>query len=729
MRPAVPKPKEVRLAREPLRPPPPLSLSEADAMRAQFSALSDPSIPAGGRLMRFSHRWATLLAPHTWVVDTVTHGLRISWDPSGPARLRRLWPAMAPWPVFPPHVPVAQLLEIKFNSMLASEVIEEVTDQDSVAVVSTVFPVPKGPDDLRPVFNLRWLNQYIVADHFKMEDMRTAIALMRPGDWFTKVDIKDAFTHVPMWPPEMPYLVFRWGGRLYRYRTMPFGLSTAPRTFTKLLRPIAAFLRAKGVRLVVYIDDILLMAGSREESSQHTRWLLELLSYLGFLVNWPKSVLEPTTTIEFLGFVLDSQKMLIALPPNKLKSLRHRVGLALEAASLPLRSLASLVGTLNASAMAVMPTRLRTRALLRDKIDALHAAQGTWRGVVSLTPASMAELRWWRDELENWNGRSLQRSEPDLAMYSDASNSGWGAVLGSQTAFGHWDASEAQLHINELELRAVLLGMRSFLPAMRGRTVLLRVDNMVAVAYLNHQGGTHSPRLSAVAQDVWNLALSEGILLEAQHIPGVENVDADAASRQNPARHEWCLHPRIFRQVDRRYGPFTVDLFATVLNRQLPRYYSWRPDPETSGLDALQQSWSTEAGYANPPWILIPDILRKISSDSARVLLIAPVWPSQAWYPTMLALLRAPPTVLPTAPADLFCPDRSPWAVDAPEIPWIAAAWPLSGVGFETTAYRRGLPSWPASGGPTGPDAITIQPGPGGTAGVFNNRWIRFADR
>ena len=577
------------------------------------------------------------------------------------------------------------------------------------------------------MFNLRWLNQFIHAEHFKMEDMRTAISMLQPGDWFTKVDIKDAFTHVPMHPETLPYLAFRSGSTLFQFVTMPFGLNTAPRVFTKVLRPIVASLRARGVRLVTYIDDILILASSREQSTEHTRWLLELLSYLGFLVNWPKSVLVPARSIEFLGFILNSEAMTIALPPNKLNSLRHRVSAALEAQSLPLRALASLVGALNASAMAVMPTRLRTRSLLRDKIDALHSTHGEWTDTtVTLSATSRRELLWWQQDLQTWNGRSLVRTEPDRAMYSDASNTGWGAVLGDQTAFGHWSSTEASLHINELELLAVLFGLQSFLPRLRGHSVLLRVDNTVAVAYLNHQGGTHSRRLSEVAQAVWDLALDNGMMLEAQHIPGLENVEADAASRQTPAPHEWCLHPAVFRDLFYRFGPLEIDLFATILNRQLPRYFSWRPDPETSGLDALQQRWPGTC-YANPPWILIPDILRKVRTDRARLVLVAPAWPSQPWYPTLLALLHAPPVLLPTTAEGLFCPDRSPGTAGPPT--WTAAAWPLCGDASWTTAYHRALPSWQAPAAPIAPGAITIQPGPGGRAGVLNGKLIQFADR
>ena len=590
-------------------------------------------------------------------------------------------------------------------------------------VASPMFAVPKGADDIRPIFNLMWLNEHIEAEHFQMEDIRTAMALLRPGDWFTKVDIKDAYMHVPMHADAIPYLGFQWELVWYRYNTLPFGLNTAPRAFTKVMRPVVAILRSQGSRLVIYLDDILLLSESPEASRKDTHALLDLLTRLGFLINWPKSVLVPTQSIEFLGQKLNSVTMMISLPLNKVSSLRYLVGEALRAPTMSIRQLASLIGSLNASAMAVMPTRLRTRALLRDKIDALRQHEQRWDRSLTLSAAAQDELVWWRDNLDQWNGRSLIPTEPDLAMYTDASTKGWGAVLTGQVAKGFWNEAERSLHINELELKAIELGIRSFLPQLTDKVLLLRVDNTTAVAYVNYQGGTRSARLSAVAQTIWDLALANGMYIEAMHIPGVENVEADAASRAGPSPHEWRLNPTIFRALERMVGKFTVDLFATRMNAQLPRYFSWHWDPKAEALDALLQPWDTERAYANPPWALIPDILAKIRRDRAQVVLIAPVWPTQAWYPTVLELLAAPPILLPQE-TGLFCPDHSLARVGPPS--WQAAAWPLSGNASATTAFLRAQPASPQAAGLHPLTAITTPIGVGGSAGALNGKLIRF---
>ena len=49
-------------------------------------------------------------------------------------------------------------------------------------------------------------------------------------------------------------------------------------------------------------------------------------------------------------------------------------------------------------------------------------------------------------------------------------------------------------------------------------------------------------------------------------------------------------------------GPLEVDMFASRLTHQLPRYFSWNLDPVVEATDAFVQDWSPFRGYANPPW-------------------------------------------------------------------------------------------------------------------------------
>jgi hypothetical protein len=83
------------------------------------------------------------------------------------------------------------------------------------------------------------------------------------------------------------------------------------------MKPLPATLRSLSIRTIVYLDDMLIMASTRDGAERHLASALELLVALGFMVNMRKSVVQPTQVMEFLGYVLDSRRMVISLPQQR----------------------------------------------------------------------------------------------------------------------------------------------------------------------------------------------------------------------------------------------------------------------------------------------------------------------------------------------------------------------------------------------------------------------------
>ncbi len=112
-------------------------------------------------------------------------------------------------------------------SLLAKKAITAVED-DSVGFVCSFFCIPKKTGGFRPIVNLKPVNHFIRYEHFKMESLETVRFLVREGDWFAKLDLKDAYLTVPVHNSHQKYLRFAWRGRIYQFRCMAFGLSPAP---------------------------------------------------------------------------------------------------------------------------------------------------------------------------------------------------------------------------------------------------------------------------------------------------------------------------------------------------------------------------------------------------------------------------------------------------------------------------------------------------------------------
>ena len=76
-----------------------------------------------------------------------------------------------------------------------------------------------------------------------MEGLHILLELLQAGDWMVKMDLKDAYLQIPIHPTHQPLLTFQWKDKYYKFIYLPFGLSAAPRVFTKVLKPVAGFLR------------------------------------------------------------------------------------------------------------------------------------------------------------------------------------------------------------------------------------------------------------------------------------------------------------------------------------------------------------------------------------------------------------------------------------------------------------------------------------------------------
>lgn len=612
----------------------------------------------------FQHAWR-LLTDDTWIHSIIGKGYQIPFQ--------RTPPTTAAYQTAPQVSKEEQLIiEREILALLAKRAIEHASGP---GFRSRLFTIPKKTGDLRPVLNLKPLNRFVRQESFKMETVKTVCSMLQKKDFLTSVDLKDAFLHVLIDPIHRKYLQFVWQGRTYQFRTLPFGLSLSPLIFTKILRPVLRWARRRGIRLSAYLDDLLIMASSREKSIRDTCLVMDKLQSLGFLVNMEKSQLEPSQTLDHLGFTFNTKDMTLAVPKSKLRDIRREATKILNKGWTSIKNLSSFVGKAVATTAAVFPARLMTRGLLALKNAALRRPAASWNDTVRLDDEATENLEWWITHLRDWNGTTWVPSPAQMDAYTDASDTGWGIVIDHRTWSGSWLGADRIQHINWKELQTIYLAVT--LPHLQGKVVNLICDNTATIAYVSKFGGTKSPPLMKLADRIWRHCLATGTRLKTTYVPSAFN-PADAPSRRMIEQLEWSLDPAYFRHLDRTWGPHHMDLFASHQNHQLPRFMSWRPHPRAFAYDAMQHTWKKLGNlYICPPWNLIPQILQKLRTERLEATLITPFWPSATWFPTATAMAVAPPVPIPRA-AVLPAPGSASNILDK-NARWSLSVWRVSG--------------------------------------------------
>lgn len=316
------------------------------------------------------------------------------------------------------------LIQEEIDSLLQKQAIIPVQEMPR-EFISTIFLVPKKSGGMRPIINLKPLNNFVETIHFKMETLQTALNLLQEGDFLVSVDLKDAYFSIPIHQQHRKYLRFLWKNQRYEFQCLPFGLKSAPRIFTKCTKPIMSALRSHGHRGIIYIDDSLWMGRSARSVEETGFSVVNLFQQAGFQINEEKSSLLPTQSLTFLGYVIDTVKMTVSLPQEKVQQILKEIQNLLLQAHPKIRSVAHVIGLLVSTFPAVYQGPLHYRCLERDKTEALFLVQ-SYQGKMKISMESRAELQWWIQNLETVNGKPIHFLDPTFIVTTDASKKGWG---------------------------------------------------------------------------------------------------------------------------------------------------------------------------------------------------------------------------------------------------------------------------------------------------------------
>ena len=198
-------------------------------------------------------------------------------------------------------------IEKELERFLKCKVIETVPEiQAEGEFISNIFTRPNKDNKIRIILNLKQFNDNIEPVHFKMETLQFAINSMRKNCYFGSVDLSESYYSLPITEKHRKFFRFWYNGKKYQFTCLVMGLATAPRVFTKVLKPVFASLRETGYISPSYIDDSCLQGQKFAECEENIWETVRLMDNLGLTLNPEKSVLIPSKKIVFVGFILCS---------------------------------------------------------------------------------------------------------------------------------------------------------------------------------------------------------------------------------------------------------------------------------------------------------------------------------------------------------------------------------------------------------------------------------------
>ena len=381
----------------------------------------------------------------------------------------------------------------------------------------------------------------IECEYLAFSTVCNQIVKLGKGCLLSKFDINDAFRYIRVRKDQHYCLGMCFKGLYYYERVLPFGLKSAPALFELFATAINRFITYAGVAYIYhYMDDFICVSTLQTALAEYDI-TLKMFEQLNIALSKDK-LQAPTTRIEFLGLIIDTQLMQVQLPEDKL--IRYRTELAQwrhkHTATRP--EVQSLLGKLVHASRAIQHGRTFYQHLLQQ-LREYNAS--TSHGELSITHYSHEDINWWFHFIAAWNGISMippsldQYLQPHQhQLYTDACLTGMGALYNnSQYSLHAWEAKElaaaqrhARISMPYLELLALVHSLNIWSGELSGKALIVNCDCMPVVQAVN-RGRSFDPGMMNLLRTLTYITCTNNIYIHCQHIAGITNIHADLLSR------------------------------------------------------------------------------------------------------------------------------------------------------------------------------------------------------
>ncbi|CAF4209424.1 unnamed protein product [Rotaria sp. Silwood2] len=267
-----------------------------------------------------------------------------------------------------------------------------------------------------------------------VDDAIKSIQKFGKGAWMNKADIQDAFKLLPIKPSLWPFYGLKWNSHYYFFLRLPFGSRSSPKLFDMLSAAIVWIAEHNyGLKKMLHLLDDFFVVDSRNDGGERTSVMISLIfNRLKIPLSVHKTV-GPAQEIEYLGIILDSNRMEARLPQAKVLRIMEMIKSLLNRRKCKKCELLVILGHMSFASRVVIPGRTFVHYLfnLTPYVRSLESH-------ITIDRQAQLELIMWYRHLSEWNGTFFVLdpnifSNTGLAFSTDASTTvGCGAVFGNE---------------------------------------------------------------------------------------------------------------------------------------------------------------------------------------------------------------------------------------------------------------------------------------------------------